>query len=212
MINLYLVRHAESEANLNGKLVCGRSSRSPLTSKGINQASLLGKYWKLNDYKFDKIFSSTAQRAIKTAEIVASSIGADENSVMKYESLEEISMGDFEGKLRDEVYDQKFKSIMESDPLEFSAPNGESQRDVEQRVFNFLKHEILDFWDKEKNLNIAIFSHSVTIKCLLRSLHGDFDEINNLNLFNTSVSHIRFSEKMGWEMINVNSFSHLLKK
>jgi hypothetical protein len=35
---------------------------------------------------------------------------------------------------------------------------------------------------------------------------------DNLNLFNTSVSHIRFSEKMGWEMINVNSFSHLLKK
>lgn len=69
-VNLYFVRHGESEANTL-RVISNRESRYGLTALGIQQASVLAK--RLQDIPFTAIFSSPILRAIETAEILAQS-------------------------------------------------------------------------------------------------------------------------------------------
>ena len=70
MIDLYLVRHGESIANTDMTVIGGRASKSPLSDKGVDQCCKATKTLSL--IKFDDAFSSTATRAIQTAEIIMS--------------------------------------------------------------------------------------------------------------------------------------------
>ena len=64
-VRLFLFRHGESQANLKmTEFVTGRSSHSPLSSKGEEQARKLGVHFK--DTSFHTLYSSTAVRAFST--------------------------------------------------------------------------------------------------------------------------------------------------
>ena len=66
----YVSRHGQTEFNLKG-IIGGTLEPNPLSPKGEEQAKLLSK--NLKHVSFDKIYSSKLLRAIKTAEIIASS-------------------------------------------------------------------------------------------------------------------------------------------
>lgn len=61
----YIVRHGESEGNVNGDILGGNS---PLTLRGRQQA--LEAAERLRDVAFDLAFSSDLQRTIETANII----------------------------------------------------------------------------------------------------------------------------------------------
>lgn len=67
MLNIYLVRHGETEWNIEKRLQGWQDSN--LTEKGIEDANALHDH--LIDIKFDAIYSSSSKRAFKTAEIIA---------------------------------------------------------------------------------------------------------------------------------------------
>jgi len=66
---IYLIRHGESIMNVNGHLISGRSSSSPLSENGICQAHLLGERLRNDDVKFESVYASTTLRAFDTAKI-----------------------------------------------------------------------------------------------------------------------------------------------
>ena len=93
---IYLVRHGQTYFNYYHK-VQGRCD-SPLNEKGIRQVELARDYFKNNNIKFDKAYSSTQERASDTLEIITD----HEMPYVRLKDLREKCYGIFEG--RDEVF------------------------------------------------------------------------------------------------------------
>jgi len=88
---LYIVRHGETEANVD-KIVQGHTD-SPLTESGEEQVRDVAK--KFEDIKFSAIYSSDLGRAKRTAEIIKSN---RDLGVETSEKLREKFFGEFEGR------------------------------------------------------------------------------------------------------------------
>ena len=65
---IFLVRHAKTEDGSSEK----RDFDRVLTNRGLQDATVLGKYYNYKGVKPDQIFSSDAARAFATAELMAS--------------------------------------------------------------------------------------------------------------------------------------------
>ena len=94
MLDLYLIRHAESEMNHEGDLIGGRSNETPLSKKGMRQASLLGKRLKNSGIVWNEIYSSTARRAVETAIGVGEQVEYSLDDIVKTPELLELDQGD----------------------------------------------------------------------------------------------------------------------
>lgn len=93
---LYVVRHGESETNLQGKW--GGHYDTALTSKGLEQAKQLA--CKLLDIDYEIIVSSSLTRARQTAEIIQKIINIP--LIISNEFMER-SMGVYEGLTTEEI-------------------------------------------------------------------------------------------------------------
>lgn len=62
-----------------------------------------------------------------------------DKTVIYDEDLEELSQGDWEGQLRTEIYTPRQLQKINSNNYTFKAPNGESQEEVENRMFDFIQ-------------------------------------------------------------------------
>ena len=66
---LYLMRHGQTRFNVQ-KRIQGASD-SPLTELGIKQAKMARRFFENQGIRFDRVYSSTQERACDTAEIVS---------------------------------------------------------------------------------------------------------------------------------------------
>lgn len=118
---LYLMRHGQTLFNLQHKIQgwCD----APLTPLGIKQARIAGEYFKDNNIQFDHAYSSTAERACDTLEIVTDY----QMPYTRVKGLKEWNFGVFEGK--DECLNP---------PLPygdfFKAYGGEGEMEVRERM------------------------------------------------------------------------------
>ena len=67
-LEITLVRHAESQANLDTHLIGGYQPSISLSPIGIFQAEALGKKWHTEGVEFDAVWSSDAVRTKQTAQ------------------------------------------------------------------------------------------------------------------------------------------------
>jgi len=207
ILELYLIRHAESEGNMNTGIIGGQSNHLRLTERGIAQAQALGKYFSEHQISFDTIYCSTALRAKDTALNFSSYLNFEPNHIIYSDALCEISQGEWEGRPRAEIYTPELLEKISADISNFRSPAGESLRDVEQRMTNFI-HEHLHF-HPEKKQRIALVSHGTALRCLLRSFLGfEYDMIFKIVLHNTSVTCLQRTAK-GWYLERLNDFQHL---
>jgi broad specificity phosphatase PhoE len=88
---LYLVRHAESEANAAGRFA-GQLD-SPLTTRGREQAEAVAEF--LSKARFDRVIASDLSRARDTAAAIAK---RQHLAVETVTDLREIDVGDAEGR------------------------------------------------------------------------------------------------------------------
>jgi broad specificity phosphatase PhoE len=88
---LYLVRHAESEANAAGRFAGQQDS--PLTPRGRAQAEAVAEF--LAKVRFDRVISSDLSRARDTAAAIARRQGLE---VETMRDLREIDVGEAEGR------------------------------------------------------------------------------------------------------------------
>lgn len=214
---LYLIRHGQTPTNSDGTAV-GQTGDSPLTEHGRLQAHLLGERLAYKDLvTFDKVYSSDYVRAHDTAKIAT----GNNQPIILAPELREYSAGDWTGSKRDEVYNVPALLRMAAMTNAFLPPNGESLHMVERRASKWLEDNILynklvqEEADRRhvKKLppqNIFVFSHGMTIKCLLHYIMG-FDQSFTwkVTLENTSISKLYFDHK-GWRLLTINDHAHLL--
>ena len=138
---IYIVRHGETDDNVARRY--GGRIDTELNQKSINEAYKLKE--KLQDIKFDIVFSSPLKRAYKTAQIISN------NPIIKDERLIERNNGDLEGKLKTEIKEK----IDFNDPHEIRY-NVENIVDFRSRINDFLKEIIKNYHGK----NILIVTHA----------------------------------------------------
>ena len=208
MINVYYIRHAESMGNVNHHLIGGRSNHYPLSERGENQAHLLGKRLKSENFSINHAFSSIALRAHHTGKIVCSYIDYPEAEIELSEELQELSQGDWEGKVRKEKFTDEVMQQVKSNPHHFKAPNGESQKEVEDRMFNWLDKTVKSFPVGE-DLNVAVFAHGFAIKTLIRKMMSSSPQMTYWTVIhNTSITCFQF-ENNQWRIDRINDHAHL---
>ncbi len=170
----YIVRHGETEHNLN-KITYGHSE-SDLTENGIKQAQVVRD--KFKSVKFDAIFSSDLSRTQRTAEIIR----LDENlKIQTSPLLRERFYGSFEGKSTNEFKESLKEKIEESKKLsdieswKFKlAPDIENDEELITRFINKLKEIVIAY----QNKNVLIISHAGCMRVFL--LKMEYDERSSL--------------------------------
>jgi len=127
---ILLVRHPETEANVNGRYV-GRGN-APLTQVGEAQASdLVGQ---ISTWSPEAIWSSPLPRTLNVARAASEMCGAP---VVVDERLTELDFGVAEGLTYDETVARGIKFEFRSEDLPV-APGGESRRDILLRTGDVL--------------------------------------------------------------------------
>lgn len=205
MLTVYLIRHAESEGNVNHHLIGGQSNHLPLTVRGQAQAQRLGARLQREAYHFDRFYASPAVRAQATAATVAAAIGYPPAAIRTDARLLEISQGEWEGKVRREIFTEARQAEIATQPLDFTAPGGESPRQVADRMEAWLQEAIAG----ADGLHLAALSHGFAIKCLVGRLFGvDPLRARYLVTHNTSLTVLQYTPGR-WLLDRLNDYAHL---
>jgi len=198
-IELYLIRHAQSEMNLNPHIIGGRSASTPLSQLGGKQSEALRYFLRNQGIAFNDVYSSPFNRAVSTAEI---SLGLDNPIIHFDDRLVEYSAGEWEGQERSKIQTPDVLFQMAEMGIDFRPPGGESQRDVMLRAAKWLQETIIgneEILQSGKKLKIAAYTHGLTIKCLLRHILGfDSHLIWRLEIDNCGISKLVFNARGWW--------------
>jgi probable phosphoglycerate mutase len=153
-VNLYFVRHGESEANTR-HVISNRESPFHLTERGRQQAQALAE--KIRRIPFSAIFSSPVLRARETAELLSTAIGIPYHVT---EALREYDCGILEEKSDEESWsyhrhyfeDWVLRSNYSSKP-----ESGECFLDIQNRFVPFV--ESLARASQEGEKSILLIGH-----------------------------------------------------
>ncbi len=161
----YILRHGESIANRKKIISCWPEIiPSPLTKKGREQIKTQAK--KLKTKKIDLIFASDLLRTRQTAEIAAKGLKIKP----RYDKrLREYNVGVFNGKPV-----RKVRELFPVGVIRFKnkPPKGETYKDVQKRMDNFLK----EIDKKYSGKNILIISHEASLTLLEGEVRGLSDQ------------------------------------
>ena len=187
MNKLVLLRHGQSQWNLENRFTGWRDV--PLTEKGINEANNAGLLLKKHKIKIDKVFSSVLQRANKTAEIALNSSGIEslfKNGILNYEKdkrLNERDYGDLVGLNKAETANRFGKKQVHIWRRSYDTPppNGESLKDVVDRVSPYFTEKIEPEINAGKNILIAAHGNSLRAIMIKVGMYKP-DEISSIEL------------------------------
>lgn len=126
-MNLFLVRHGETDWNLEGRLM-GQTD-IPLNKNGREQAKTLQK--KLENIKFDICYTSPLKRARETAEIICK----NKCNIVENDLLEEKRVGKYEGKFKNEIDWSDKDSSIEPNERVFSRAKAFLEK-IKQTTYN----------------------------------------------------------------------------
>lgn len=161
-MKIYLCRHGETEWNKENRIQ--GNVNIPLNEAGINLAKQTKLGFDQEGLAFDKVYSSTLDRAIQTAQILC---GHD--NIKKDSRICEIDFGVYEGEpvpmtLPD---DEHFKNLFQcfQNPHAYVPKGGESYEQVIKRANDFLSTEVY----QETNLDqtVLIAAHGGIIRALV---------------------------------------------
>lgn len=130
---IYLIRHGQTEWNLETRLQGGKDS--PLTERGRRQAEALAL--SLNKTPPVFLFASPLGRASKTADMIAKGYDIP---VQTDERLAELRCGAAEGLTLSDI-DERWpglRAARDLDKWNVPWPDGESYRDVDERLSGFV--------------------------------------------------------------------------
>lgn len=174
---IYLVRHGESEANIQKRF--SGITDVELSLKGKNQAIIAGQ--NLKKEKISHIYSSPLKRAKDTAKIICNEINIDENKIITDINLIEVNFGIFENMTWEEMRannrNETDNWILKKHKYKF--PEGEGYDDIIERISVFIDN-IPD--------NSVIVSHFGVIQSILLYLKiVDDSSLWNLKISNCDI-------------------------
>ena len=187
MNKLILLRHGQSQWNLENRFTGWKNV--PLTEKGETEAKKAGELIKKHNISIDRVFSSLLERANRTAEIAV--IHAALNNLLENnklimtcsEKLNERDYGDLVGLNKQETADKFGKDQVHIWRRSYDTPppNGESLKDVVERVSPYFKENIKPLIDKGENVLIAAHGNSLRAMMIELGMYKS-EEISNIEL------------------------------
>ena len=171
MNKLVLLRHGQSQWNLENKFTGWKDV--PLTEKGIIEANNAGLLLKKSNIIIHKIFSSVLQRANKTAEIAIKSSEIEnlhKNGKLIYQKdkrLNERDYGDLVGLNKSETANKFGEEQVHIWRRSYDTPppNGESLKNVVDRVSPYFTETIKPFILNKKN--VLIVAHGNSLRAIM---------------------------------------------
>lgn len=197
-MKLVLLRHGQSIYNLEKRFTGWTDV--PLTEKGIEEAKKAGKLLKINNFKFDKAYTSRLKRAIDTLNYVKDQMQTELKVTYAYE-LNERHYGALQGLKHSEMeekyskeqvlkwrrsYDVRPPLLKEEDKrnpkndLKYkdinkdNLPLGESLKDTLKRVLKYYNEEISP--NLKEGKDILIVAHGNSLRALIKHLESISDE------------------------------------
>ena len=202
MTKLIIVRHCQALGNLE-RFFQGKID-SDITPRGQKQIEETAEF--LKSEKIDVIYTSTKKRARLSAEGINK---YHRRAILVDERLCEIDAGKWEGVYLSDIeklYPEQFYNWRHA-PSEFQAPDGESMKDVYNRV----KSALDDIIKNNTGKTVCIVSHGCAIMNMVCCLHGKPAE--NIGDFpigtNMSVNIVGIDESMKTEFLIENYSEHL---
>ncbi len=198
-LNLYLIRHAESEWNAIGRWQ-GQAD-PPLSDRGMQQAAGLAAGWA---HPIDTIFSSDLERAAQTAHPLAAARGLD---VQHTADLRELDVGSWSGLTRDEIQ-VRYPGALERYFLgEAAWEGGESHEQHARRVRRFLK-SVMESAPRDRDdepLSIAAVTHGGTLRAIVVEALGLRSNSDRWlgGVGHTSITHLT-RDSRGWRLAGFN--------
>ncbi|MGN0481976.1 MAG: histidine phosphatase family protein [Lachnospiraceae bacterium] len=200
-MNLYIIRHGETEWNKAGK-VQGMSDIS-LNEKGIALAEVTRDGLKKDGVTFDRVYSSPLLRARQTTETIL------EGTTVTYQPdarIAEMSFGEYEGLTFAEINAkpeyQNFGNCFHNPALYHADRGAESFEQVKARVQNFFEEQIFPYRAKEENV-LLVCHGAVSRMMILFMQQLPITEFWKVEQYNCCVNKIHFTETaMEFEYIN----------
>jgi broad specificity phosphatase PhoE len=201
MKKIYIIRHGETDFNrLN--IVQGKGVDTDLNEKGLNQGFLF--YKKYKHIAFDKIYITTLKRTQQTVQHFIN----DGISFEKLAGLNEISWGDFEGKVQDfkeRDFYQQAVDAWNSGNYHVAVANGETPHQLQLRQREALEHILKNTHEN----TVLICMHGRALKsfvCLL--LNEPLLKMDSYQHQNTCLYQFDYDGEK-FELLAQNDVSHL---
>ncbi len=177
MTEVYLIRHSEKYRNFNN--IINDDSFQLFNEKiilSINGEMLANKLANMEEMSnIEVVFASNYVRSIGTAKYIAYrnkiDVNIDKNFGERIYGINSV----------DEIMDNF--NVKQWNDIDYKLPNGESRRDVTNRMYNALIRVINDY----KNKRIAIVSHGTAISFLLDKLNTKIVFKNKI-IFDNNIS------------------------
>lgn len=199
MIKLVLVRHGQSEWNLENRFTGWTDVE--LSEQGVREAKEAGKVLKEKGYHFDLAYTSVLKRAEHTLDLILKEMGEENIEIKRSWRLNERHYGALQGLNKDEIRkkygdeqvllwrrssdvrppelevtdprypgnDPKYKDLTEDE-----LPKTENLIDTIKRVMEYWNTDIKP--DLEKGRNIIIAAHGNSLRGLMKYLDDISDE------------------------------------
>ena len=179
------VRHGETVSNRQGTF--SGVLDVALSDVGIKQAQSLCEYL-INNYRFDKIYSSPLSRAKNTVKTLAEKTGL---KIITDGLLKEIFGGKWEGLKMDEIirlYPEDMAN-WKKDMGNSRCTEGESFFDVQKRAYEFLRKTATD-----SDETVLVATHAGVIRSLVCGLKNlPIEKIGEINwVSNASVTEVLY--------------------
>ncbi|MET1756648.1 histidine phosphatase family protein [Novosphingobium sp. RD2P27] len=157
-----LIRHA-AHSHL-GHILSGRSPHVALSQEGRSQADLIAS--RLSGTAWDAIHSSPVQRALETAQAIASHCTGIEAQVAH--QLDELDFGDWSGRAFAELDEDPRWATWNESRATAIAPNGESMAAAQERAWSHIERTAL----ASPNATIAMVTHCDIIRAVVARVLG----------------------------------------
>ncbi|MEX2783941.1 histidine phosphatase family protein [Streptococcus sp. H49] len=155
----YLMRHGQTRFNVQGRIQ--GACDSPLTELGIEQAKAAGRFFQKKGLVFDRIYSSTQERACDTAELATG-----RQDYIRLKGLKEWDFGAFEAHqeyLNPKLYRQDGSGYRDY----FLAYGGESNVQVYERMAATIRKVVAE---SSENDCLLFVSHGAAITQFYRHM------------------------------------------
>lgn len=190
MTTIYLVRHGETDWNVNG-VIQGQTD-IPLNELGEIQATQCGKY--LSEKDFNIIISSPLKRAKKSAQLINKFLNLP---IIYQDNLKERYFGIAEGQSKKDLIKQYPEQVY---------PNQEQRLSLNKRVMTELNKIIKTYPYK----NVVIVAHGAVINSMLSSISNHLIGSRITSLKNGSLTILNIKESL-WHIESANQTIHLEK-
>ncbi len=196
-VDLLLVRHGQTDWNVEERLMGMRPVK--LNAEGIAQveraATLLGAFQPIS------IYSSPAQRAVQTAQILQERLDL-QAEIQCHKGLGEFNMGRWEGRTLKELREMGLWSQYMEHPEGIVFPGGESMEAIQMRAVTAVNEIVQNL---SQGGTVLLSSHGGIVRLLTLAAYGAaLSRYHRTYVSNASLTQIRLIPGLAPKVLCVN--------